>query len=84
MNKEVIADRFRSLQAFITERLEKIDGTSLFQEDLWSREAGGGGRTRTIKEVISQAIWNEHLRDGFLLSCTKFRLTLSKWLRLVV
>jgi coproporphyrinogen III oxidase len=50
MNKEVIADRFRSLQAFITERLEKIDGTSLFQEDLWSREAGGGGRTRTIKE----------------------------------
>lgn len=50
MNKEVIADRFRSLQDFITERLEKIDGTGLFQEDLWSREAGGGGRTRTIKE----------------------------------
>lgn len=50
MNKEVIADRFRSLQDFITKRLEKIDGKSFFQEDIWSREAGGGGRTRTIKE----------------------------------
>jgi len=50
MNKELIADRFRNLQDFITKRLEIIDGKSLFQEDLWSREAGGGGRTRTIKE----------------------------------
>lgn len=63
MNKEVIADRFRSLQDFITERLEKIDGKSSFQEDLWSREAGGGGRTRTIKEgsIIEKEIGRAHV-----------------------
>lgn len=50
MKKEVVADRFRHLQDFITKQLEVIDGKSHFQEDLWKREAGGGGRTRTIKD----------------------------------
>ena len=50
MNKELIANRFRLLQDSITSQLEKVDGLSLFQEDNWNREAGGGGRTRTIKD----------------------------------
>lgn len=48
MDKTQISDRFRKLQDHICTELEKIDGTHLFSEDLWSREDGGGGRTRTI------------------------------------
>jgi coproporphyrinogen III oxidase len=48
MTKESIADRFRLLQDHICGELEKIDGIARFNEDAWSREAGGGGRTRTL------------------------------------
>lgn len=50
MNKEKIAVHFQSLQDSICKDLEKLDGTALFTEDLWVRESGGGGRTRTIAE----------------------------------
>jgi coproporphyrinogen III oxidase len=48
MEKEIIANRFRDLQLYICEELEKIDGKSRFQEDAWDRVEGGGGYTRTI------------------------------------
>lgn len=34
------------LQDTICEKLEEIDGSAQFQQDLWEREEGGGGRTR--------------------------------------
>ncbi len=37
------------LQDTITTGLEKLDGTAKFQEDLWERPEGGGGRTRVIE-----------------------------------
>lgn len=37
------------LQDQITQSLEKIDGKERFQEDLWERPGGGGGRTRVIQ-----------------------------------
>ncbi|MBL4604775.1 MAG: oxygen-dependent coproporphyrinogen oxidase [Flavobacteriaceae bacterium] len=37
------------LQDRITSRLEKVDGKAMFQEDLWERAEGGGGRTRVIE-----------------------------------
>lgn len=37
------------LQDRITSRLEKLDGEAKFQEDLWDRPEGGGGRTRVIE-----------------------------------
>ncbi|CAM4201659.1 oxygen-dependent coproporphyrinogen oxidase [Gillisia limnaea] len=37
------------LQDTITSRLEQIDGTAKFREDLWERKEGGGGRTRVIE-----------------------------------
>jgi coproporphyrinogen III oxidase len=43
-----IAEKFRSLQDHICSELEKLDGKSKFQEDIWVREEGGGGRTRTL------------------------------------
>lgn len=48
MTKESIAESFQSLQDRICQSLERVDGKSKFQEDLWTRPDGGGGRTRTI------------------------------------
>nr|WP_321232988.1 oxygen-dependent coproporphyrinogen oxidase [uncultured Psychroserpens sp.] len=37
------------LQDTITSKLEAIDGKTVFQEDIWKRPEGGGGRTRVIE-----------------------------------
>jgi coproporphyrinogen III oxidase/REP element-mobilizing transposase RayT len=37
------------LQDRITSQLETVDGKAKFQEDLWERPEGGGGRTRVIE-----------------------------------
>ncbi|MDT0685450.1 oxygen-dependent coproporphyrinogen oxidase [Autumnicola psychrophila] len=37
------------LQDQITSKLEQIDGKAKFQQDLWKRAEGGGGRTRVIE-----------------------------------
>ena len=37
------------LQDTITSKLEEVDGKAKFQEDLWDRPEGGGGRTRVIE-----------------------------------
>jgi coproporphyrinogen III oxidase len=50
MNREFIAEQFKVLQDHICKRLEEVDGKSVFIEDLWKRDEGGGGRTRIIKE----------------------------------
>jgi coproporphyrinogen III oxidase len=38
-----------NLQDTITKELERLDGKATFQEDLWDRPEGGGGRTRVIE-----------------------------------
>jgi len=50
MTKEEIQDWFKALQDNICKALENTDGKGKFQEDLWTRPAGGGGRTRVITE----------------------------------
>ena len=37
------------LQDQITSSLEAIDGLAKFEEDIWVRKEGGGGRTRIIQ-----------------------------------
>ncbi|GAL79054.1 coproporphyrinogen III oxidase [Algibacter lectus] len=39
----------QNLQDNITSKLEAIDGKATFQEDIWKRPEGGGGRTRVIE-----------------------------------
>ncbi len=39
----------QELQDTITKILEAVDGNAKFQEDLWERPEGGGGRTRVIE-----------------------------------
>ncbi len=38
-----------NLQDQITSKIEAVDGLSKFEEDIWEREEGGGGRTRVIE-----------------------------------
>ncbi|WP_062534185.1 oxygen-dependent coproporphyrinogen oxidase [Mizugakiibacter sediminis] len=47
----------RELQDRICAALEAIDGAARFAEDVWERPAGGGGRTRVLKDggVFEQA-----------------------------
>lgn len=47
--KERFYQYIKDLQDTITTRLEEIDGQAKFQEDLWERPEGGGGRTRVIQ-----------------------------------
>ncbi len=46
--KEEISTWFMGLQDRICAALETADGKAKFREDLWTREKGGGGRTRVI------------------------------------
>jgi len=47
--KEKFYKYILGLQSTITAELEKIDGKAVFQEDLWERPEGGGGKTRVIE-----------------------------------
>lgn len=47
--KDNFYNYIQQLQDSITARLEEIDGLARFQEDLWKRAEGGGGRTRVIE-----------------------------------
>ncbi len=49
LNKQQIAEWFEDLQKQICEALEKTDGKGHFEEDIWQREGGGGGKTRIMQ-----------------------------------
>ncbi len=47
--KEKFYSYIQQLQDVICNKLEETDRKSKFQQDLWEREQGGGGRTRVIE-----------------------------------
>lgn len=47
--KDTFYNYIQNLQDSITSKLEDVDGTAKFQEDIWERPEGGGGRTRVIE-----------------------------------
>jgi coproporphyrinogen III oxidase len=49
VTKEEIAEAYKDIQDEICAGLELADGGAQFQEELWRREGGGGGRTRIIQ-----------------------------------
>ena len=50
INKDSISEYFKSLQDSICSQLESIEPIAKFEEDIWTREGGGGGRTRVIRK----------------------------------
>lgn len=49
MTKEDIAEAYKKIQDDITSKLELLDGKATFKEEKWTRDGGGGGRTRIIE-----------------------------------
>ncbi len=47
--KEKFYQYIQSLQDIICHKLQEVDGKANFQEDIWKRAEGGGGRTRVIE-----------------------------------
>jgi coproporphyrinogen III oxidase len=47
--KEIFTAYIRDLQDRICAGVASMDGGAHFQEDLWERPEGGGGRTRVIE-----------------------------------
>ncbi|WP_233244171.1 oxygen-dependent coproporphyrinogen oxidase [Brumimicrobium oceani] len=50
LTKEEVINRLKSVQDYICNQLETLDGKAKFHEDNWVREEGGGGRTRILSE----------------------------------
>jgi coproporphyrinogen III oxidase len=50
ISKEEIAHQYQQIQDEICLALEQVDGKAAFEEELWEREGGGGGRTRIIRD----------------------------------
>jgi len=50
MQKEEVKNWFETLQDNICNELEKADGKAKFHEDIWTREEGGGGRSRVLTD----------------------------------
>ena len=48
--KDTFYKYIQNLQDRITAKLEEVDGKAKFQEDIWKRPEGGGGRTRVIED----------------------------------
>ncbi|HVW12672.1 MAG TPA: oxygen-dependent coproporphyrinogen oxidase [Mucilaginibacter sp.] len=49
ITKEQVAADYQTIQNEICKALEECDGQAHFEEELWEREGGGGGRTRIIQ-----------------------------------
>lgn len=49
ITKEQIAESYKKIQDEITTALEYLDGKAKFEEEIWEREGGGGGRTRILQ-----------------------------------
>ena len=47
--KEKVAQSYRQIQDQICKGLENADGLGKFEEEMWEREGGGGGRTRIMQ-----------------------------------
>lgn len=64
----------QSLQDEICQGLEQLDGKAKFQEDAWTREEGGGGRSRVMRDgnVFEQGgvnfseVWGKQLPPSIL------------------
>lgn len=49
ITREQIAEAYKQIQDEICAGLELVDGRGKFEEELWTRQGGGGGRTRIIQ-----------------------------------
>jgi coproporphyrinogen III oxidase len=73
-SKEQVSQFMKQLQDEICAGLEQVDGGEKFKEDSWSREEGGGGRSRVLTEgnILEQGgvnfseVWGSQLPPSIL------------------
>ena len=49
MFREKVAEAYKQIQDSICEGLVLADGKAKFEEEIWERDGGGGGRTRVMQ-----------------------------------
>ncbi len=72
--KARVSQFMKQLQDQIAQTLAELDGVGKFQEDVWERPEGGGGRSRILCEgaIFEQAgvgfseVWGSHLPPSIL------------------
>lgn len=57
--QQEVEDWLKQLQDSICSALEDLDGVAHFREDTWSREQGGGGRSRVLENKFSEALFEK-------------------------
>lgn len=79
MNRSLVTEYFSELQDLICRQLEQADGGGTFREDVWTHEAGGGGRTRIIRQgqVFEQGGVNTSAVQGVLTDVIASRLEVA-------
>lgn len=79
LTKEIIAERFKALQAEICSEISATDGGGDFVAEEWTREGGGGGITRILQHgnVLEKAGVNFSAVHGILPDKTKAALKVS-------
>ena len=72
MFKEEVAVRYKQIQDEICRGLEIADGKGTFEEEIWERNGGGGGRTRIMQNgAISQSACDIAIRVGAMECSTR-------------
>ncbi len=79
MTRSDVSNAFREIQEKICNGLESIDGKSVFIEDVWKHEVGGGGRTRVITngDVFEKGGVNFSAVEGSLPDFIKDKVSLN-------
>lgn len=73
-SRQRVSQFLRDLQDSICQGLEQLDGQAAFREDSWTREEGGGGRSRVLRDggVFEQGgvnfseVWGKDLPPSIL------------------
>ncbi|MBS1504141.1 MAG: oxygen-dependent coproporphyrinogen oxidase, partial [Bacteroidetes bacterium] len=80
ITKEQVAADYQTIQDEICNALEACDGQAHFEEELWEREGGGGGRTRIIQNgnVIERGGVNFSAVHGHLPAAMKKALNVEQ------
>lgn len=73
ISKAQIAADYQQIQDEICAGLEQLDGLAKFQEELWTRDGGGGGRTRVLQngDVLEKGGVNFSAVEGILPEAVK-------------
>ncbi|HEX3386003.1 MAG TPA: coproporphyrinogen III oxidase, partial [Mucilaginibacter sp.] len=80
ITNEQVAAEYQAIQDEICRALEQCDGKGRFEEEVWEREGGGGGRTRILQngDIIERGGVNFSAVHGHLPAAMKKALNVNQ------